>query len=50
VQSAANALRTEGFFSDKTAEWYVAQAKTAELTAKDSAKDTGVKKALTSDR
>jgi len=50
VQSAADALRQQGFFSDKTAEGYVANAKTAELMAKDSAKDTGVKKGLTSDR
>jgi hypothetical protein len=44
VQSAADALRKDGFVSDKTAAGYVAQAKTAELMAKDSAKDTGVKK------
>jgi hypothetical protein len=50
VQSAADALRKEGFFSDKTAEWYASHAKTTDLTAKDSAKDTGVKKGLTSDR
>ncbi|HMF60373.1 MAG TPA: hypothetical protein VK595_08375 [Vicinamibacterales bacterium] len=50
VQSAANALHKEGFVSDKTVAGYVTQAKTAELTAKDSAKDTGVKKGLTSDR
>ena len=50
VQSAADALRKEGFVSDKTAEWYASNAKTAELMAKDSAKDTGVRKALTSDR
>jgi hypothetical protein len=50
VQAAADTLRKAGFFSDKTAEGYVAQAKTAELMAKDSAKDTGVRKAITSDR
>ena len=50
VQSAADALRKEGFFADATVEGYVARAKTAELTAKDSAKDTGVKKGATSDR
>lgn len=44
VQSAADALRKDGFVSDKTAAAYVTQAKTAELTAKDSAKDTGPKK------
>jgi len=50
VQSAADTLRTEGFFSDKTAEWYVTHAKTAELMAKDSAKDTGVRKLSKSDQ
>ncbi len=50
VQSASDALRKEGFFSDKTVEGYVSRARTAELTAKDSAKETGVRKALTSDR
>jgi hypothetical protein len=50
VTAAADALRKGGFFSDKTFSDYVARAKTADLTAKDSAKDTGVKKALTSDR
>ena len=50
VQSTADTLRKEGFFSDKTAEGYVSRARTAELMAKDSAKDTGVKKGLTSDR
>jgi alpha/beta hydrolase family protein len=50
VQSAADALRKEGFFSDATVESYATRAKTAELTAKDSAKDTGVKKGATSDR
>jgi len=50
VRSAAEKLRKEGFFSDKTVEWYASQARTAELMAKDSAKDTGVKKGLTSDR
>jgi hypothetical protein len=50
VQGAADKLRTEGFFSDKTAAWYASNAKTVELMAKDSAKDTGVKKGLTSDR
>jgi hypothetical protein len=50
VQSAADALRKEGFVSEKTAAWYVAQARTAPLMGKDSAKETGVRKALTSDR
>jgi hypothetical protein len=50
VQSAADTLRKEGFFSDKTAEWYVTHAKTAELMAKDSAKDTGVRKLSKSDQ
>ena len=50
VQSAADALHKEGFVSDKTVAGYVAAAKTAELAGKDSAKDTGVRKGLTSDR
>ena len=50
VQSAADALRKEGFFSDKAVESYVSRAKAADLMAKDSAKDTGVRKGLTSDR
>lgn len=50
VQSAADALRKEGFFAAATVEGYVSRAKTAELAAKDSAKDTGVKKGATSDR
>jgi Alpha/beta hydrolase domain len=50
VLAAADTLRKEGFFSDKTAESYAATARTTELMAKDSAKDTGVKKGLTSDR
>jgi hypothetical protein len=50
VQAAADALRRDGFVSERTAAGYVAQAKTVELMAKDSAKDTGVKKGLTSDR
>ena len=35
---------------DKAVESYVSRAKAAELMAKDSAKDTGVRKGLTSDR
>ena len=50
IQSAADKLRKEGFFSDKTAEWYAAHAKTAELMARDSAKDTGVRKLVKSDQ
>ena len=50
VQSAAETLRAGGFFSTATANDYVERARTAELTARDSAKDTGVKKTLTSDR
>jgi hypothetical protein len=50
VQSAAEALRKEGFVSAKTVESYAAQARTADLAARDSAKDTGVKRGLTSDR
>jgi hypothetical protein len=34
VQSAAERLRSEGFFSEKTAAWYIEQAKTAELQPK----------------
>ena len=34
VQRAADQLRTEGFFSDKTAAGYVEQAKTADLQPK----------------
>ena len=34
VQDAADALRKGGFFSDKTAAWYVDQAKTAEIAPK----------------
>ena len=34
VQRAAEQLRKEGFFSDKTAAWYVEQAKTADLQPK----------------
>jgi len=44
VQAAADQLRKEGFFSDKTAEEFVTRARSAELMAKDSAKDTGPKK------
>ena len=40
----ADALRKEGFFSDKAVESYVSRAKAADLMAKDSAKDTGVRK------
>jgi hypothetical protein len=50
VQSAADLLRKEGFISATTAEGYASRARAAELTAKDSAKDTGVRKGLTSDR
>ena len=50
VQSAAEALRKDGFFSDKTAAWYAEHAKTAPLTATDSAKDTGVRKTAKSDQ
>src|SRR5262249_37421038 len=50
VQAAAETLRRGGFFSDRTAAQYVEQAKAAELVAKDSAKDTGVKKGLTVER
>ena len=46
VQSAADGLRREGFVSDKTADAYVARARTADLMAKDSTKNTGVKKGL----
>jgi hypothetical protein len=34
VSSAADQLRKEGFFSDKTAAWYVEQAKTVDLQPK----------------
>jgi hypothetical protein len=34
VQNAAEQLRKEGFFSDKTTAWYVEQAKSAELRPK----------------
>ena len=34
VQNAAETLRKGGFFSDKTAAWFVEQAKSAELTPK----------------
>jgi hypothetical protein len=34
VQKAADTLRKDGFFSEKTADWYVEQAKSAELTPK----------------
>jgi hypothetical protein len=34
VQRAAEQLRKEGFFSDKTAAWYVEQAKTTDLQPK----------------
>jgi hypothetical protein len=44
VQSAADVLRKEGFFSDRTAQDYATRARTAELIGKDSAKDTGPKK------
>jgi len=50
VQDAAGSLRKRGFFSDQTAERYVSRARSAELVAKDSAKDTGVKKGQTSER
>jgi hypothetical protein len=50
VQRAVETLRKDGFFSQKTADWYNAQARTAELQAKDSATDTGVKSVATSDR
>lgn len=50
VRSAAETLRAGGFFSTATANDFVERARTAELTAKDSAKNTGVKKSLTSDR
>jgi len=50
VQAAADALRKDGFFSNKTADGYVAAAKTTDLMAKDSAKETGVRNGLTSDR
>ena len=33
IERAAGALRADGFFSDATAAWYVARAKTAELHA-----------------
>jgi hypothetical protein len=36
VQGAAERLRNEGFFSDKTAAWYVEQAKTTDLLPKTS--------------
>ena len=36
VQNAADELRRNGFFSDKTAAWYVEQARTAELGPKSS--------------
>jgi hypothetical protein len=47
VQAAADALRKDGFISDKTAEGYAAGARTATLEPPDSAKDTGPKKAAT---
>jgi len=50
VQAAADALNKDGFFSDKSVASYVAGARAAELLAKDSAKETGVRKGLTSDR
>jgi hypothetical protein len=50
VQTAAGALRKEGFFSDTTADWYTTHARTAELQGKDSAKDPGPKKGPTTDR
>lgn len=34
VQAAAETLRKDGFFSDKTAAWYIDQAKSAELKPK----------------
>lgn len=34
VTGAADALRRDGFFSDKTAQWYAEQARTAELEPK----------------
>jgi hypothetical protein len=34
VQASADQLRKDGFFSDKTAAWYVEQAKTADLQPK----------------
>jgi hypothetical protein len=34
VQNAAERLRKDGFFSDKSAAWYVEQAKTVELQPK----------------
>jgi hypothetical protein len=50
VQAAANTLRSGGFVSDTTVAGYVAQAKSVDLAAKDSAKETGVRKGATSDR
>ncbi len=50
VQSAADTLRKEGFFSAKTADWYASHAKTAELSASDSAKETGMRKLSKSDQ
>jgi hypothetical protein len=34
IQNAAEQLRKEGFFSDKTAQWYVEQAKTVDIQPK----------------
>ena len=34
VQSASERMRAEGFFSDKTAAWYVEQAKATDLHPK----------------
>jgi hypothetical protein len=50
VQGAADALRKGGFVSDKTAEWFATQARTADLQPADSAKDTGPRKGATSER
>jgi hypothetical protein len=50
VQSAADTLQQGGFISAATAAGYVAQAKTTDLAARDSAKDTGVKKVGTVER
>ena len=38
VQKAADQLRKDGFFSEKTAAWYVEQAKNSELQPKSSTK------------
>lgn len=38
VQSAAERLRKDGFFSDRTAAWYAEQARTAELQPRPSAR------------